>query len=343
MSNQISATVICDSINEHNDRITTIECVVPRIVLAEFNTHRMFSRNSASSRAIPAKKMIQMLRDEPFIPIKWMKQHSGMQGNEYFDLDQPEVLGQFRPKYFPEAWLRSRDTMINMSESMADAGLTKQITNRLLEPFMYHKILVTATDYENFTSLRANEAAEIHIQDFAYKLIEALNKSVPKSLRAGEWHMPYSDGIDSAALWKFFIEGKSNVALQENVWARIRTELKLKICTARCAQTSYVIIGEDGKPMDYEKLIKLHDRLAENGHVSPFEHCSQAMTKDEYFSYARGKAYWVENETTYEGYNRFAAEDYGWCGNFRGWKQYRKMLPNENRTDSRIIKHTYNG
>ena len=84
MKKQISAEIIADSKNQFGDRITTFILTFPRIVLAEFNTHRMLSRNSASSRAIPFEKMVQMVQDDPFIPIKWMKDHKGMQGTEYF-------------------------------------------------------------------------------------------------------------------------------------------------------------------------------------------------------------------------------------------------------------------
>ena len=328
MSNQISAKVICDSINEHNHRITTIEAVIPRIVLAELNTHRMFSRNSASSRAIPARKMIQMVKDDPFIPIKWMKEHKGMQGTEYFDLTQPEVVGQFRPKYFPEAWLRAKDTAVNMAESISDAGLTKQLTNRLIEPFMWHKVLITATDYENFISLRADNNAEIHIADFAYKLLDSLNNSIPKPLKAGQWHIPYGEDINWDALYNI-VSDNGNISFMIEPFEKI-LELKIKVATARCAQTSYIVIGEDDKPMDYVKLIGLHDRLATNGHVSPFEHCARAMDGTDYELNCK----YIPQTKSYE---------YGWLGNFKGWIQYRKMLPNENRTDLRLIKHTYNG
>ena len=322
MSNQISATVICDSINEYNDRITTVECVVPRIVLAEFNTHRMFSRNSASSRAIPAKKIRDMVQENPFVPIKWMKEHKGMQGTDYFTDELSSYDGGKSEiplvNMLNHTWLQARDSAIEHAGFLSEDGLTKQLANRLLEPFMYHKILVTATDWGNFTALRAHEAAEIHIQDFAYKLIEALNNSTPKPLKSGEWHLPYGD--------KIVVDHPQPI---EDV---------LKICTARCAQTSYSTIGDDGKPMDYEKLVNLHDRLLANGHVSPFEHCARAMSWEEY-------GYFTKTVPAYDGNGHIAGKytEQGWSGNFSGWIQYRKLLPNENRTDSRIIKKKYNG
>ena len=81
----ISAKIIADSKCPRGHRLTTFIVTFPRIVLAEFNTHRMFSRNSASSRAIPFKRMVKMLEENPFIPIAWQKDHKGMQGVEYLD------------------------------------------------------------------------------------------------------------------------------------------------------------------------------------------------------------------------------------------------------------------
>jgi len=86
----ISAKVVADSKNEYGNRVTTMVVTFPRIILAEFNTHRMFSRNSASSRAIPFEKMVKAVRENPFVPIAWMRDHKGMQGNEYLT-DKEEI------------------------------------------------------------------------------------------------------------------------------------------------------------------------------------------------------------------------------------------------------------
>ena len=140
--NKISAKIVADSINPEGNRITTMEVVFPRIILSEFNTHRMFSRNSASSRAIPFKKMLKMVEEDPFIPIAWQKAHKGMQGSQYFDEEESKAQSK--------RWLQARDEAIRLAKSLNYEGVTKQITNRLLEPFMYHKVLVTATEWDNF-------------------------------------------------------------------------------------------------------------------------------------------------------------------------------------------------
>ena len=251
---KISANIIADSINRAGDRVTTMVVVIPRIVLAEYNTHRAFSRNSASSRAIPFNKMVEMVQNDPFIPIKWMKDHSGMQGNEYFT-DSEDI------DFLETSWLMARDHAVLEAMALSAAGLTKQIVNRLLEPFMWHTIIVTATQWENFFALRAHPAAEIHIQEAAYKMLEAYNSSTPKLLEEDEWHIPFGDNIDS-------------IRLQEEFNITSSTELdeyKVKIATARCARVSYM--NFEGKD-DYKADIALYDNLSKMGHWSPFEHCA---------------------------------------------------------------------
>ena len=169
----IKAEIIADSVNQFGNRLTTFIVVFPRIVLAEFNTHRMLSRNSASSRAIPFDKMLKMVQENPFIPIKWMKDHSGMQGNEFMEHGVHDIA---------DCWLRARDEAIEHAKELSQRGLTKQVCNRLLEPFMWHTVIVTASEWENFFALRAHPAAEIHIQDLAHKMLDAYNTSTPKQL-----------------------------------------------------------------------------------------------------------------------------------------------------------------
>ena len=165
--NLISAKIVADSLNQFGERITTMKLVFPRIILAEFNTHRMFNRNSASSRAIPLHKMVKAVEENPFIPIAWQKEHTGMQGDDYI-IDEKDL------RRIKEDWLEARDnavysaTQLNNGFNIKDEEgnyvitrpdlrvnrVTKQLCNRLLEPFMYHTVLVTATEWENFFELR---------------------------------------------------------------------------------------------------------------------------------------------------------------------------------------------
>ena len=162
---KISAQIVADSVNTQGDRITTYILTFPRFILAELNTHRMFSRNSASSRAIPFEKMVKMVEEDPFIPIAWQKDHKGMQGVEY-------ITGAKEIQYRNSVWLGARDCMIRKAKTLNDkcsypnndfdssyeyGGVTKQLCNRLLEPFMWHTCLLTATEFENFFKQRCPE------------------------------------------------------------------------------------------------------------------------------------------------------------------------------------------
>ena len=307
----ITADIIADSVNSLGHRLTTFVVVVPRIVLAEFNTHRALSRNSASSRAIPFSKMVEKAKTNPFIPRAWQKDHKGMQGTKYFselDTIAGEKMFNFKtneydlPIYsvelFEEEWLTSRDYAVNQATTLNNRGVTKQICNRLLEPFMYQTIIVTATEWENFFALRADPAAEIHIQELAFKMLEAYNKSTPVPLKKGEWHIPFGDRVDAGKVTQL-LESQDNINPSDHDVDQTR----IKIATARCARVSY--LNFEGKD-DYQADIKLHDNLASMGHWSPFEHCAENT------------------------------EDSNWSGNFRGFKQYRKSFQGENKTDERV-------
>lgn len=298
MKTKISAEIIADSKNEHGQRLTTFVVKFPRIILAEFNTHRMLSRNSASSRAIPFKKMMDMVLNDPFIPLRWMKDHPGMQGVEYFD----EVASAKLQK----TWMQSSIESVGRAQDLSQAGLSKQICNRLLEPFMWHTVIVTGSEWENFFALRAHGAAEIHMQELAERMLESYNTSEPKTLKAGEWHIPFGDKISKEDLTKFcFNEPESDSE---------RNEIRLKIATARCARVSY--LNFEGKD-DYAADIKLHDNLFAAGHFSPFEHCAMVPR---------------------EGQHLTCFSNEGFSGNFKGFIQYRKTLTGENKLDNRVIK-----
>lgn len=333
--NKISAKIIKDSISERGKRITTFELVFPRYILPELNTHRVFSKNSASSRAIPFNKMVKSVEENPFVPIAWQKEHKGMQGSEY--ITEEKLINRSI-----EAWLTARDNAIEMAcelhgdnplpEGYEDLKLnvTKQLCNRLLEPFMYHKVLLTATEFEDFFRLRCpsyelgrkvfkswQEAelkcgtqfepsdllsklklnkgqAEIHIMDLAEKMYDAMQESIPDLLEEGEWHLPYSDNLPED----------------------MPTEEKLKICTARCARLSYQTLG-DNPTIDFTKDISLYTTLLEEGHMSPFEHCAQAMDEETYFN--SSISVYIQGET---------AVTFGVSRNFRGFLQYRSLIEN---------------
>lgn len=239
----ISAKVIAHSVGDYaNQEIATLSVTLPRLVLAEFNTHRVLSRNSASSRAITIDKFIANVIEKPFLPVYWGKNQSGMQASVELSPDEIVVAQNI--------WLDARDKMIESVRKLQELGVHKQISNRLLEPWFYTTILVTATTWSNFFKLRCHKDAQPEIRKAAECMRDALNQSVPKKLKVGEWHIPFGDK---------FVDGLS-------------IEEKLKVATARAARVSY--LNFEGK-IEYQKDFELHDSLKNSGHWSPFEHCAK--------------------------------------------------------------------
>lgn len=275
-----AAKVVADSISESGSRLTTLEVTFPRMVLAEFNTHRDFSRNSASSRAIPVAKQLERIKSDPYIPIHWGANQSGMQA--YTELDEEKRAEALK------LWLSARDAAVSHVEQLMAIGLHKQITNRLLEPFMWHTVIVTATKWRNFWGLRANPDAQPEIRKAAELMRAAYDNSTPRLVKDGEWHLPY-------------------IQQDEMEWARNNIDLAIKVSVGRCARVSY--LTHDGT-RDHEKDIELYDRLVGSGHMSPLEHVATPMKK---------------------GLNALAALDSQrrLQGNFEGWEQHRKTVPNE--------------
>ena len=347
---KISAQIIADSKNEFGQRITTFVLTYPRFIHAELLTHRLFSRNAASSRAIPASKMIKDIDNDPFIPVAWQKAHKGMQGTEYFK--HPLVEDHIN------LWLEARDNAVETAKLMLEGeALTKQLVNRILEPYQWYTCIVTATEYDNFFELRCPRyehsptgrffkskkdaikfdekgfiglsslewlkcnkgQGEIHISLLAEAVWDAMNESEPKQLKAGEWHIPFGDKFDEdrlELLAELPISNKDREIFGsdvEDTW----NDLAVKIATARCARVSY--LNFEGKD-DYEADIKLYDRLLKEGHMSPFEHCARAMNTEEHKSNIQGKVSYGDKFSI--------AEDNvtGWSGNFRGFVQLRKEI-----------------
>ena len=356
--NNYNCKIVADSCNTLGNRITTFELTYPRIVHAELMTHRLFSRNAASSRAIPIEKMIKTVRNNLFTPIAFQKTHKGMQGQEYFSGEELEKAKQL--------WVESAELALQQAEKMSDFGITKQLVNRILEPYQYYKVLVTATEWENFFKLRCpqysfgkytesprlwksrkdaikdfpdwesrndffwqsiNESqAEIHIQKIAEIMWDCYNESKPKTLQAGEWHIPYGDNISNdVSLYS------SDIKEQARLWGKDLIEEKLKIATARAARISYTTLGDNPK-IDYEADIKLHDRLLESKHLSCFEHCAKVMDTNEFVTFVKGQTDYLEIDEPNAGeivsYNKVWNHDKeaGWCNNFRGFINYRYLI-----------------
>lgn len=236
--------IVADSVNPSGNRITSFELKYPRFIHSELMTHRMLSRNAASSRAIPLKKMIASVLSEPAMPVYWGAEQKGMQSGE--ELDEPTRISAIK------VWNDACRSACEYAQKLGELNVHKSIANRVIEPFAHMVTLITATDIFNFFNLRAHVEAQPEFQELAYMMYEAYMANTPEEKKAGEWHLPYADQ---------YVTG-------------LDLEQLKKISTARAARTS--VKNQDGD-IKFEDDFKLHDRLLGNGHWSPFEHPAQAM------------------------------------------------------------------
>jgi len=245
----IEAKVLADSIaNGH--RLTTFQLKFPRFILAEFNTHRALSRNASSSRAIPVKKVLQMVRGDPAMPVFWGKNQPGM-------LAEEEISGVVKDIAI-RRWLRFRDDAVHEAEWFEYNGIHKQLSNRLVELWMNAHVVCTGTEWENFYALRTDKMAQPEMKVLADTMLEAHNASTPVSREPFNWHLPYISEEDRRIL------------LFPNA---------VKVSVARCARVS--LVNHDGTTHNLGRDMELHDQLKNNGHVSPFEHQARPAVDDE--------------------------------------------------------------
>lgn len=255
------AKVLADSI--YNDaRLITIEVTFPRFILAEINTHRVFSRNSASSRAIPPELQVQKVKDHLFIPEAFHARAKGMGQGEAL-ADDTQVLARL-------AWTAGAEHAIAAAESLMRLDVAKSHVNRVLEPYLWHTAIISATKWDNFFSLRAprgNEvdydfAAQPELQQTAITMRAAMRESRPVELHKGQWHLPLI-GSGEEAPW--------------NSSAELKTPEEMRlywpfVSAGRCAKVSY---ETQGKPENPDASFERATKLGEHGHLSPFEHVAR--------------------------------------------------------------------
>jgi hypothetical protein len=250
MTPYASASVLADSVSS-GVRLTTLLVRMPRFVLAEFNTHRMFSRNSASSRAIPVAKRVAAVREDPFVPPAFGRNRAGMSAGAALE-EEADAAAR-------GVWLRAARLMADCAEELASVGVHKQHANRLLEPFLLHDVIVTATEWSNFLHLRVSEHAQPEIRAVAESMRDAMAASEPRPLRPGEWHLPLVR-----------VEDLDRYGYVTNSADEEAGRLTLaRLSAARCARVSY--LTHDGR-RDPEEDLRLAASLEGNGHMSPFEH-----------------------------------------------------------------------
>lgn len=248
----ITAKVIQSSLHaRYNKEIVTFELVYPRYIHAEVMTHRVFSRNAASSRAIPIKKVIELVEDDPVNPI-WTYNQAGMQGKEVQDLHLIAEANRI--------WFSARDAAVAHAKQLDALGLHKQNVNRLLEPFQLIKVIITATEWNNFYALRCHEDAQPEIRQLAAAMFHAHSKAIPMELMPGEWHVPYVERKR---------DGNGQMVYLDVNGIHLTVEEAQKVSSSCCAQVSYRLLDESlSKAMDiYQRLV-----LSRPIHASPFEH-----------------------------------------------------------------------
>lgn len=244
----ITAKSVLASESPDGVRIDTLLLRYPRFIHAEFMTHRQFSRNASSSRAIPVERLIADVENDPAIPIFWGKNQKGMQAREELDDEGQECA--------IDSWLAAKDNAVRVASSMAASGLHKQIVNRILEPFAHINVVVTATKWNNFFALRIHEDAQPEIKALAEAMRGAIDGATPQILSYGEWHLPFVNS-DEIAEYGGLTDPSGNLRV---------------VSAARCARTSYKT--HDGRVSSLEEDITLGERLTKSRpfHASPFEH-----------------------------------------------------------------------
>lgn len=292
---KITAKIIADSIAD--TRITTMELSYHRYIHSEFMTHRVFSRNASSSRAIPVKTLLEQVRNNPMMPVYWGSNKPGMQAGD--ELTGSELYAA------QSAWLEHARTTVEQVEILDSLHLHKQIANRLLEPFLPIKVVVTSTEWDNFFTLRDHKDAQPEIQELAKQMKIAMANSTPELLKPGQWHLPY---------------------LTKNESENMELSKAQKCSAARCARVSY--LNHDKSDCTLKNDLSLfsmlatrpfndgkgHTLLADDPvHLSPLEH--QATPGDD-SEHEQGVTHVASS---------FCVDEY-WSGNFRSWIQFRQIF-----------------
>lgn len=304
-----SARVLADSISPAGNRLTTIEATFPRPYLAEFNTHRMFSRNSASSRAIPPEQNIENVRRHPYVPETFGARVKGM--GYGIDLD-PHKADAAR-----DQWLFACEDAIGRALELNEIGIDKSRVNRLLEPFMWHTVIVTATDWDNFWYLRQpmtgdvpnpEHGAQPEMQIIARMMRDAYTASHPEPISQG-WHTPLVE-LDE------WIDHSIPIGLQ---W-----EGPKRVSTRRVARVSFDK-HTDSEP--WGDSIKKAGDLLEFFHLSPTEHVARPFTDDEHNAIRDAQIMIANHHRLDRVISDHMIRELEYIGNFRGWVQFRKEIP----------------
>lgn len=319
--------IIADSVGQRSGRITTFELTYPRFIHSEFMTHRVFSRNAMSSRAVPIKKMVELVRKSPAMPVRFGANQPGMQdkGTEH---DGLVYLPQYEKGMTGRcAWEEAADQACVIAEALDAAGYHKQVANRLIEPFQMMKTVMTTTEMDNFLWLRVDADADPSIEVLAQLMKEALDSSEPEWLQPGTWHTPYVDHV-----YGFGPEGDAHIfegycVLDEQDRPVMLTEEEaLRISASCCGQVSYRRLDSTK-----DKALDIYTRLVagKKVHASPFE--QQAKEVEETFEDVEDGQKMVNvpwcPDSWEKGITHADRKGNLWSGNFKGYIQHRQLIP----------------
>lgn len=322
----ISAKVIAHSHDGRGNEIVTFELEYPRIIHSEMMTHRLFSRNAASSRAIPVKTLIEMVKNEPAMPYRFGANQPGMQdkGVEHDGIVGAGYSGR-------DWWKLAALSAARFAEELAEAGYHKQVANRLLEPFQRMKTVLTTTELENFWWLRVDADADPTIEALAKDMYIAYTESEAELLQPGQWHTPYVEhfyeniGLEGDDVWVFsgyYVEDENGDKVILDV------EEAKAISSSCCAQVSYRRLNSTK-----DKALDIYGRLlsGQKVHASPFEHQATPMLFNnelDFIKYHLSKELIVGREGWEVGVTHITRNGDFWSGNLKGFVQHRQLLDN---------------
>lgn len=283
----IAAKIVADSVGPNGRRITTFVLTYPRFIHSEFMTHRMVSKNAASSRAIPCKKMRALVLSEPAMPVSFSENKAGMQA--------AGDVAPWKQKLATVLWKTAGYVMCGFHWALEQLGVHKQHANRILEPWLHMTVVATATDWDNFFALRCHPMAQPEFQALAKTMYSQYSTRIPMYLKGGMWHLPFVSQNDIAAIKEAF-----GVKCMQDKKEAITLAIQMSV--ARCARVSYMNEGKPSTPADDQKM---YQRLLGGApiHASPAEHQAQAFSiggKNERSGNLTG---WIQYRKTLENEN----------------------------------------
>lgn len=339
------ATVIAHSISSVTGKeIVSFELEFPRPILAEFNTHNALSKNASSSRAIPVPTMLKQIRENPAFLARYGAANTGMQDNgphdglvDFYDYHAGHwINGGYSAE---EAWKLAAESAAMFAEAFHEAGFAKQVCNRLIEPFQMMKVVMTATELNNFFWLRDHFMADPTIAELARVIKAAYAASKPTVLKPGEWHVPYyNDGVWIPAIVQpIEFQGKPELYVDKFGHS---LEHALVISASCSAQVSYRKLDDT-----IEKARGVVARLNLQGeepdqpvHASPLEHQATPIAERQIEvvnDYGNGERFYfgqnvnqIDPCTWQEGITHMDRDGMLCSGNLKGFIQHRQLVPN---------------